>query len=90
MKALICLLLLTTSAGAHDWYPRECCSQKDCRELQDWEVTETNGGYSVASDNSSAIYHTPYAKTRPSQDKKFHKCEGKSTLLCFFAPTGSM
>jgi hypothetical protein len=87
---IVMFLLLVRPASAHSWYPGECCSDKDCRELQDWEVTEQNGGFSVASDKGSALFHTPYAKVRPSQDKKFHKCEGTSSLLCFFAPMSNM
>ena len=85
-----CIVLFdVTGAKSHEWYPPECCSDKDCRELREWEVTEVPGGYQVVSDNSSAIFTIPYKDAKLSPDGRFHKCEGRSIILCFYAPKGS-
>lgn len=52
------------------WYPIDCCSMKDCFPLDDDDVVEENGGFTIKSTGE----HVPYAKVRPSGDDKYHRC----------------
>ena len=48
MRKVICLLtiaqLTMSAADAHSWYPKECCSDDDCRPVPCTELTQTNLG----------------------------------------------
>ena len=81
------LALIVTPALSHSWYPSECCSERDCRELQPAEYRETPAGY-VLWDGRVI----PYGSTRPSPDGKPHLCERliDKRVLCFFAPQGGV
>lgn len=91
LLALIVAAFTSVSGGAraHDWYPLECCHDRDCwvagsggKEsapvpmLQGWRLGD------------GAII--PYAKVRNSPDGQFHVCRQGGTLsggvICFFAP----
>jgi hypothetical protein len=47
-RKLGCLLvvtqLVTSAAGAHSWYPKECCSDNDCRPVPCAELTKGQQG----------------------------------------------
>lgn len=90
VRPILSIVLLSTgisSALAHSWYPIECCSEQDCRELDETKgetVTETVSGWQLW-DGRTVIRQ----RARPSPDKKFHLCETRSkNILCFFAPPG--
>jgi hypothetical protein len=36
--------LINSAAGAHSWYPKECCSDNDCRPVPCAELTKINLG----------------------------------------------
>lgn len=87
--AVVVWLLFAMPVKAHEWYPYECCSDKDCREFVEdkgeW-VTE-EGKFYVLWDGR----RYPKDKARMSPDGKFHGCErADKTLICFFAPPGTM
>lgn len=79
--------------AASGWtYPPQCCSDRDCRQVDTGEVTVGDGfyiwmGHKIAFDSP---------KIRRSPDKWFHGCEtgfwgdtsGATELLCFFVPAG--
>jgi hypothetical protein len=48
MRKVICLLtiaqLTMSGADAHSWYPKECCSDDDCKPVPCAELTKTNLG----------------------------------------------
>jgi hypothetical protein len=48
MKKLGCLVvvaqLITSAAGAHSWYPKECCSDNDCRPVPCAELIKGKQG----------------------------------------------
>jgi hypothetical protein len=81
------LLAGITAPLAHSWYPLECCSEQDCRELDETRgetVTETPAGWQLW-DGRIVVRQ----RARLSPDKKFHLCETRSrNILCFFAPPG--
>jgi hypothetical protein len=81
------LLASVSPPSAHSWYPIECCSERDCHELDETHgetVTETSSGWLLWDGRIVARQ-----KARPSPDRKFHLCETRSRgILCFFAPQG--
>lgn len=85
MRVLILALcvLLVAPAQAHDWYPQECCHDRDCRPViarpvpGGWEVE----GWGFISETNP--------KVRSSQDGRFHLCASQvieDFLFCFFKP----
>jgi hypothetical protein len=81
-------LLGSASAKAHEWYPLNCCSEKDCRALIEANgeiVSETAEGWRLWD---GRLVKRGMAKLSP--DGKFHLCETRSrSILCFFVPPGS-
>ena len=74
-------------AVAHNWYPITCCTDKDCRELAENKgevVTETAAGWRLWD---GRLIPKDVVKTSP--DGKFHLCESRKVILCFFVPPGS-
>jgi len=85
-NASVCLLLLGLlqgGAAAHDFYPRECCSDADCAPLAASRVQVTPQGYLV--DNRETV---PHGKARWSPDEQYHGCFPPATgkMGCFWAP----
>lgn len=93
-----------TSALAHDWYPRECCSGQDCAPVisSRWvagarydatghEVTNPTPMEEVTTEKGTVIV-PPNMPHRPSQDNRRHACIGRDTtsyyLICIFDPPG--
>ncbi len=91
-------LILSTcahDADAHDapsgWtYPMACCSDFDCREVGDADVTEAADGYRVPSGEILAYQDR---RVRPSPDGRFHWCSVAGSMtgktICLFAPPRS-
>jgi hypothetical protein len=76
-------LLLAATLLVHDWYPRECCSDTDCRPIPCTEIiNDTWQGHKFNSH-------------RPSQDARCHICvyqpQGyiSPRYLCLFTPEAS-
>lgn len=87
MTRLLALLLLTTSAMAHSWYPVNCCHDNDCRRVPCEDIAETPTGYlydGVKFEKSAM---------QPSRDRWCHVCilEAGSTKrgLCLFTLQGT-
>ncbi|MBF9235168.1 hypothetical protein [Microvirga alba] len=84
----VTFFLSASLAMAHSWYPAECCSDRDCRELAEDKgetVDETPDGWQLWD---GRVIERGIAKLSP--DKKFHLCETESkTILCFFVPPGA-
>jgi hypothetical protein len=85
--ALPLLVLASSSALAHSWYPVSCCSEQDCRPLDEEKgetATESKDGWRLWD---GRIIARGIAKLSP--DRQFHLCETRTkTILCFFAPLG--
>ena len=84
--ALITLYMIAGPASAHSWYPRKCCSDRDCYLVQDDAVELQPTGYLIR-DTGEVI---PYAKTQLSPDGYFHRCSVRGAIqertLCLFVP----
>ena len=83
--ALIVLVYAVT-AQAHEWYPQECCSDRDCRAVDAPKIEVTTGGYLINGQ------YVPKESVRPSPDGDWHICELPLTkhILCVFEPKGSV
>jgi hypothetical protein len=81
-------LLSTAPSGAHDWYPAQRCSEKDCRPL-----IEAKGETALQTAEGWRLWDGPIIPRRtvkPSPDQQFHLCETPTkTVLFFFAPPGN-
>ena len=88
--ALLCLFGWTL-AQAHDWYPMECCSQRDCFKVNMDELVESNNGDWLYLPRNLTFSKD---KIRPSQDRNFHVCIGNmehnmGKPLCAFILQGA-
>ena len=89
MGKLVCLLvvaqLINSAAGAHSWYPKECCSDNDCRPVPCAELTKINLGLMW---RRSVIFND--TQTRDSLDQFCHVCiksyAGFDLPICVFIP----
>jgi hypothetical protein len=81
-----------SSADAHDWYPRECCSNRDCAPADAVQRRE-DGSYLVTSRGMSVVIPADYARWRQSPDGRVHVCirklrSGAEYLICAFRGPG--
>jgi hypothetical protein len=96
MKKFFCLLtisqLIVSPAGAHSWYPRECCHNDDCHPVPCGELTTTRYGLSW---KDVAVFSEPMIRSSP--DGACHVCGmwgHYSTILpylplCVFLPNAT-
>ena len=82
IRLALALLLVSTAALGHEWYPSWCCSGGDCGPLAGERVKPVAGGYLV-----DGKFTVPMAEVRKSMDGRYHGCFPTPTdLKCFFAP----
>jgi hypothetical protein len=84
-RAMIALLLTVTSADAHSWYPRECCSDQHCFPVPCNELHNSMSGVEW--------HHRVFGgrQIKPSQDQACHVCVIVDGLIpdqpiCVFIP----
>lgn len=86
------LSLLIQKAKAHEartgrQYDAECCSDRDCREAAEGEVTLTAGGWLIRPTGEVIPMGDP--RIRQSKDEHFHMCiipPGTGRTLCLYVP----
>lgn len=97
-----CLGLFAAGAGwlvwsheplAHDWYPQECCSDRDCGPADAVE-RRADGSYLVTSRGMSVVIPADYRGWRKSPDERIHVCirklrSGSEYLICAFRGPGA-
>lgn len=86
------LLSMPAGGQAHDWYPRECCSEQDCAPA-DTVVRREDGSYFVTARGMSAEIPPNYPKWGRSPDGRIHVCirrmrSGAEYLVCAFRGPG--
>lgn len=86
------LLSCPAGAQAHDWYPIECCADRDCAPA-DTVVLRDDGSYLVTARGLSAVIPPDYSKWRKSPDGRMHVCirklrSGAEYLVCAFRGPG--
>jgi hypothetical protein len=76
------MLALVFLMFAHSWYPRECCSDQDCRPVPCSEISYKDGAYFYDGVRFNEI------KVRPSPDEQCHACYGlmQTVGACLFLP----
>jgi hypothetical protein len=87
------MLSFAAEARAHQWYPRECCSERDCAPA-DTVVRRPDGSYLVTSRGMTVVIPADYDRWRPSPDARIHVCirrlrSGSEYLVCAFRAPGS-
>lgn len=87
------LLALPRASSAHDWYPLECCSTRDCAPA-DSVVRHDDGSYLVTSRGMSVVIPADYQRWRDSPDGQIHVCirklrSGSEYLVCAFRGPGA-
>lgn len=80
MKKIIAVVLMLLSSGAlaHDWYPQDCCSGEDCHPVPCEEIRMDDFGYYW-----KGIHFTWAMDRGPSPDGGCHVCitgEHSSTM----------
>ena len=89
MKTFACLLtvaqLIVSPAGAHSWYPKECCHNDDCHPVPCGELTTTRYGLSW---KGVAVFSEPMIRFRRMAHATSAACgnsRAQSFLICRFA-----
>jgi hypothetical protein len=79
---------LIVPAHAHSWYPKECCTEKDCHETD--SVKELPNGDTEVKVGSDMMTVPHGLKRRKSPDQHYHICYGtlhdSIVIYCFFEP----
>ena len=80
-----------TPVLSHEWYPRACCSGRDCWQSDAANVTATAGGWRIETSgeivpcDDARVHQTP-----PEGGNDFHVChlggDPKLRVLCLFVP----
>jgi hypothetical protein len=81
---LICAILgWSSDASGHSWYPRECCSDRDCAPYASENVKHVAHGFRL---HTGEFIHQNQARISP--DGAYHLCRSEYThqILCFFYP----
>ena len=86
------LLMLPLGTLAHEWYPIECCGDRDCAPADSVERRD-DGSYLVVSRGMSAVIPADYRNWRKSPDGRIHVCirrlrSGAEYLVCAFRGPG--
>ena|SRR5262245_39241278 len=100
-SALLAMTLSLASqspAIAHDWYPMECCHERDCAPVESVETlapasTNALATLVVTTKYGTAVVPADFPR-RESKDNRMHACmrqgaTGRIHLLCFFVPPPS-
>lgn len=80
------LLLLAGPALGHDGYPVECCSNRDCKPVDQREIGEDGAFYTYQGMKIAK------SQSMPSFDERWHACVvpggfGNRVLRCLLRPT---
>jgi len=96
--AWLTLIALGITARAHEWYPLECCSDRDC-----WRAGPGGAEPEPRYSPTGWVLHDgtliPHHEARPSPDGQFHVCRHGGSLLgsvirtdgrpCLWVPMGA-
>lgn len=80
---------LLTACQAHDWYPTECCSGRDCSQSPPGEVVWTPEGWVIAA-SGEIIGHDDKRIRRDGKATGIHRCSyggrPEARTICLFIP----
>ena len=75
------------TAGAHDWYPKDCCGGNDCAPAES-VLRRKDGGYEVLARGVSVLIPPEYNEWKLSPDGRIHVCVREHLLACAFRGPG--
>ena len=97
-------LIVGGPVGAHSWYDGDCCSGKDCAQIElsnvkwtteGWHVVIEPGQHPMVTRGLDVVVPFGSEDIKPSQDQHFHACISPGTpdhreefLLCLYVPGG--
>lgn len=83
----IACIAWTPSAGAHEWYPPECCSGYDCAPISEMERLP-DGSLLVSNTNGDSTVFPAGFQVRIPEDDGRHACIAPYTKrpICLFLP----
>lgn len=89
-QALSLLVVLSAPVTAHEWYPDECCHERDCYHVSSsTEVLETAQGFYVVPSGELIRYDDPRVRYGWVEEG-FHRCTAhmrpNSPTICLFPP----
>ena len=98
MRSLIVVAALATLPGralAHDWYPWDCCSGRDCRPVTRSEVEITATGWRIVRTGEMIPFRDRrIRRTPPDQGATMHWCSrggrDDGATICLFVPPFGM
>lgn len=68
-------LLLEVKSYGHDWYPIDCCSDRDCMAIPDDAVKVTAEGYVIKLTGELIAWDDPRLRFTPEEtESHFHWC----------------
>lgn len=77
-----------------DWYPKDCCSEGDCRPAK--EVRRDARGIWLTTIDDDTVLISPADARLPSRDSRWHVCINKdieaapeTSIRCVFEPPNS-
>lgn len=80
-------LIIAAQAHAHSWYEPQCCSDRDCREVDDGFVVEKADGVHV---QGWGVLSATDPRLRWSRDDRDHVCQEPTKLLCVYRKPNGM
>jgi len=75
--------------GVPDWYDPSCCSNMDCKPVEDSDIEFSDaGGPVVRYKPTGNVFH--HSHFRKSQDERYHVCinPNSGVSLCFYDRAG--
>lgn len=93
LASLIMATFTVAPANTHTaptgWqYDLGCCSNADCRQIKDTDISTTDKGYVIKATGELLIYGDK--KIKPSPDGAYHRCsvkgEDKTRTFCLYVP----
>ena len=91
---LIFIALSNSKAHSHEWYDKECCSDKDCAPVEEIKfLTDKEGRatVSVKTKHGYAEGQLKHITIRPSKDDEYHAClvvYHAAVIRCLYVPAG--
>jgi hypothetical protein len=83
------VVLWSGPASAHSWYPKECCSGKDCAPVEKttWFVPLGGGLPQLVVTSAVGTAIVPHDfPVRESKDGRMHVCIQDVWIVCLFVP----
>jgi hypothetical protein len=82
-------LAVAAPAGAHEWYPIECCSGYDCAPVEQTKISD-GAELVVTSKHGTGVVPATMLR-RESKDNRMHVCmrpssDGQMRVICVFLP----